>query len=317
MDEEEEESRKDNKRKADEISAPASGGRSKADDDDANTKEQKEQQDQGEGEAAVIASEIAVTEMTKATEHQADVPSVGGEAAKTDQGQKDAAAGEEDPKKDNDNKSSRNDHEKGGDEAVAPALGADKQQNEDKDVEMTDAVAASASPSKEQQKPADDTPHQETPQTKDPSSKTAAAASGSKKKKKNEYDEMKWILVENDGRPESMIKLVGLKSLFSKQLPKMPKAYIARLVFDRRHTSLAILSDNPGLKDSDEEIIGGICYRAFPEMRFAGTFFPGGTGLSISGIAGCFPLSRYSNPASRPFRLASFSTATQKSHSVQ
>lgn len=86
---------------------------------------------------------------------------------------------------------------------------------------------------------------------------------------KNAYDDIKWLVVRNDGNPDFMIKLVGLKSLFSKQLPKMPKAYIARLVFDRRHTSLAILNDNPAVKDSDEEIIGGICYRAFEEMRFA------------------------------------------------
>jgi ribosomal protein S18 acetylase RimI-like enzyme len=85
---------------------------------------------------------------------------------------------------------------------------------------------------------------------------------------KNPYESMRWIVVRNDGTPESMIKLVGLKSLFAKQLPKMPRAYIARLVFDRRHTSVAILSDNPAVKDSDEEIIGGICYRAFPDMRF-------------------------------------------------
>ena len=87
--------------------------------------------------------------------------------------------------------------------------------------------------------------------------------------KSNPYDNIRYTIVRNDGKPESMIKLVGLKSLFAKQLPKMPRAYIARLVFDRRHTSLAILSDNPELRDSDEEIIGGICYRAFPEMRFA------------------------------------------------
>ena len=62
---------------------------------------------------------------------------------------------------------------------------------------------------------------------------------------------------------------MALKSLFAKQLPKMPRPYIARLVFDRRHTSLAILSDDPALKDTDEEVIGSICYRAFPEMRFA------------------------------------------------
>ncbi|GKY94889.1 hypothetical protein MPSEU_000453800 [Mayamaea pseudoterrestris] len=89
----------------------------------------------------------------------------------------------------------------------------------------------------------------------------------------NEYDKLRWAIVNNDGEQESMIKLIGLKSLFSKQLPKMPRPYIARLVLDRRHTSLAILSDNPEVKDSDDEIIGGICYRAFPEMRFAEIVF--------------------------------------------
>ena len=109
------------------------------------------------------------------------------------------------------------------------------------------------------------TPTEETTQ---PVTTTAATTSTTKP---NPYDALRYTIVRNDGKPESMIKLVGLKSLFAKQLPKMPRAYIARLVFDRRHTSLAILSDNPELKDSDEEIIGGICYRAFPEMRFAGT----------------------------------------------
>ena len=42
-----------------------------------------------------------------------------------------------------------------------------------------------------------------------------------------------WL--QNDGRPEHSMWLVGLKNVFSKQLPNMPKEYIARLVFDRRH----------------------------------------------------------------------------------
>lgn len=89
------------------------------------------------------------------------------------------------------------------------------------------------------------------------------------KSNKNPYETLKWIVVKNDGRPESLIKLVALKSLFAKQLPKMPRAYIARLVFDRRHTAIAILNEDPKVKDTDEEVIGSICYRAFPEMRFA------------------------------------------------
>lgn len=90
-----------------------------------------------------------------------------------------------------------------------------------------------------------------------------------KSKPANEYDSIRWCIVVNDGSHDSLVKLVGLKSLFAKQLPKMPRPYIARLVFDRRHTSLAILSNDPQHKGGDEEIIGGICYRAFPEMRFA------------------------------------------------
>lgn len=85
----------------------------------------------------------------------------------------------------------------------------------------------------------------------------------------NPYDAIKWRTVRNDGSNDSMIKLTGLKSLFSRQLPKMPRAYIARLVFDRRHESVAILSEKEELKDTDDEIIGGICFRIFEEMRFA------------------------------------------------
>jgi histone acetyltransferase len=85
----------------------------------------------------------------------------------------------------------------------------------------------------------------------------------------NPYDNLHYCIVVNDGQHDSLVKLIGLKSLFAKQLPKMPRAYIARLVFDRRHTSLAILSDDPRLKGTDEEIVGAICYRGFREMRFA------------------------------------------------
>jgi histone acetyltransferase len=43
------------------------------------------------------------------------------------------------------------------------------------------------------------------------------------------------------GRRESTIILTGLKCIFQKQLPKMPKDYIARLVYDRTHLSIAIV----------------------------------------------------------------------------
>mmetsp|Transcript_17527 Transcript_17527/g.37939 ORF Transcript_17527/g.37939 Transcript_17527/m.37939 type:complete len:529 (-) Transcript_17527:51-1637(-) len=86
----------------------------------------------------------------------------------------------------------------------------------------------------------------------------------------NPYDTIRHTIVTNDNSRQNLIRLIGLKSLFAKQLPKMPKEYIARLVFDKRHKSLALLnSSDPEKRDCDEEIIGGICYRAYPEMRFA------------------------------------------------
>jgi hypothetical protein len=39
--------------------------------------------------------------------------------------------------------------------------------------------------------------------------------------------------VTNDGKRDSMILLTGLKNIYQKQLPKMPREYIARLVYDR------------------------------------------------------------------------------------
>lgn len=103
----------------------------------------------------------------------------------------------------------------------------------------------------------------------DDNASTSATNPSASSRPPNPYDEIKHTIVQNDGQRSNLIRLIGLKSLFAKQLPKMPKEYIARLVFDRRHKSLALLSTDPRKKDSDDEIIGGICYRSYPEMRFA------------------------------------------------
>ena len=80
---------------------------------------------------------------------------------------------------------------------------------------------------------------------------------------------MKHIIVSNNNpTKDELIRLIGLKTLFARQLPKMPRDYIVRLVFDRRHTSLCLLEENVK-KNGDEDIIGGICYRAYPDMKFA------------------------------------------------
>ncbi|KAL1899644.1 histone acetyltransferase [Ceratocystis pirilliformis] len=78
--------------------------------------------------------------------------------------------------------------------------------------------------------------------------------------------EIEFRVVNNDGTRESFIILTGLKCLFQKQLPKMPKDYIARLVYDRTHKSIAIVK-------MPLEVIGGISYREFRSRKFAEIVF--------------------------------------------
>lgn len=78
--------------------------------------------------------------------------------------------------------------------------------------------------------------------------------------------DIEFRVVNNDGTRESWIILTGLKCLFQKQLPKMPKDYIARLVYDRTHLSIAILKQ-------PLEVIGGISFREFRHRGFAEIVF--------------------------------------------
>uniref|UniRef100_A0A8C9SVM9 Histone acetyltransferase n=1 Tax=Scleropages formosus TaxID=113540 RepID=A0A8C9SVM9_SCLFO len=59
--------------------------------------------------------------------------------------------------------------------------------------------------------------------------------------------------------------LVGLQNVFSHQLPRMPKEYIARLVFDPKHKTLALIKDG--------RVIGGVCFRMFPTQGFTEIVF--------------------------------------------
>ncbi|PCH43625.1 Bromodomain-domain-containing protein [Wolfiporia cocos MD-104 SS10] len=77
---------------------------------------------------------------------------------------------------------------------------------------------------------------------------------------------IKIVSVENDRKHRSLVILTGLKTLFQKQLPKMPREYIARLVYDSNSKCLAIIKR--GLK-----VVGGICYRPFPHRGFAEIVF--------------------------------------------
>lgn len=73
-------------------------------------------------------------------------------------------------------------------------------------------------------------------------------------------------MVNNDGQHDSYIILTGLKCIFQKQLPKMPKDYIARLVYDRTHLSIAIVK-------KPLEVVGGITYKPFKGRQFAEIVF--------------------------------------------
>lgn len=78
--------------------------------------------------------------------------------------------------------------------------------------------------------------------------------------------EIEFRVVNNDGTRESTIILSGLRNIFQKQLPKMPRDYIARLVYDRTHLSMAIVK-------KPLEVVGGITYRPFKGRQFAEIVF--------------------------------------------
>ncbi|KAJ1554539.1 histone acetyltransferase [Nowakowskiella sp. JEL0078] len=77
---------------------------------------------------------------------------------------------------------------------------------------------------------------------------------------------IKFEVVRNDGNKRNLILLTGLQNIIQKQLPNMPKEYIARLVYDRNHESMAVVKD-------DYAVMGGITYRLFLNRRFAEIVF--------------------------------------------
>jgi N-acetylglutamate synthase-like GNAT family acetyltransferase len=82
---------------------------------------------------------------------------------------------------------------------------------------------------------------------------------------------IEFVVVENDGQPRSTILLTGLKNIFQRQLPKMPREYIGKLVYDKSHVSMCLVR-KPGT------VLGGICYKPFFERKFAEIVFCAITG---------------------------------------
>jgi hypothetical protein len=72
--------------------------------------------------------------------------------------------------------------------------------------------------------------------------------------------EVRALYVSNDGSPECGRALVGIKNIFAKCLPMMPKEYICKLLFERRHRSVVVVRGT--------DVIAGITYRPFSTQGF-------------------------------------------------
>lgn len=77
---------------------------------------------------------------------------------------------------------------------------------------------------------------------------------------------IKFKVIHNDGTKENFILITALKNIFQKQLPKMPKEYVTRLIYDENHYSLMIIK-------SPMTVVAGITFRLFPEDHFAEIVF--------------------------------------------
>ncbi|KAJ3156682.1 histone acetyltransferase [Geranomyces michiganensis] len=84
-------------------------------------------------------------------------------------------------------------------------------------------------------------------------------------------------LAHNDGTHVNLSLLSKLKAVIQTQLPKMPREYIARVVYSREHYSYVVVRDNG-------EVVGGICFRPFIPRKFAEIVFL--AVLSMSQTAG-------------------------------
>jgi histone acetyltransferase len=67
-----------------------------------------------------------------------------------------------------------------------------------------------------------------------------------------------------------MRHLVDLKNIIAKQLPRMPRNYIVRLIMDRQHEAMIIVRR---LTNKRPEIIGGCVFRPFRTQKFAEIVF--------------------------------------------
>jgi histone acetyltransferase len=74
-------------------------------------------------------------------------------------------------------------------------------------------------------------------------------------------DSLAFNVIDNNGDHGRLEKLIRLKNIFRKQLPKMPGEYIVRLVLDKKHKCMIVSRNN--------SIIGGVCFRFFEGQIFS------------------------------------------------
>lgn len=79
-------------------------------------------------------------------------------------------------------------------------------------------------------------------------------------KREEEAGVLKFVCASNDGVDQHMIWLIGLKNIFARQLPNMPREYIVRLLMDRNHKSVMVIRRNL--------VVGGITYRPYISQKF-------------------------------------------------
>ncbi|KAK1945798.1 Histone acetyltransferase GCN5 [Phytophthora citrophthora] len=128
-----------------------------------------------------------------------------------------------------------------------------------------DEVAVSEEPAAKKQKVDPKTPEKEAKTTAteiEAVSPSVMLSRDDMAKLEEDSGRLKFDVISNDGSDEHMIQLTTLKNIFAKQLPKMPKEYIVRLVFDKNHRSMLLLKNGT-------HVIGGICYRPFEKNQFA------------------------------------------------
>ena len=65
--------------------------------------------------------------------------------------------------------------------------------------------------------------------------------------------------------PKVLIKLLMAKDLFQTELPRMPKDYITRLVYNPYHETIMLFEYPQQPKISP--LVGAICFRKFPEVH--------------------------------------------------